>query len=29
MYPYWHQRNTASDRLSEADLALIGPHLAK
>ncbi len=29
MYPYWHQRNTASDRLSEADLSLIGPHLAK
>lgn len=29
MYPYWHQRNTASDRLSEADLSLIGPHLTK
>ncbi|NRP85995.1 L-glyceraldehyde 3-phosphate reductase [Ensifer adhaerens] len=29
MYPYWHQRNTARDRLSEADLSLIGPHLAK
>lgn len=29
MYPYWHQHNTASDRLSEADLSLIGPHLAK
>ncbi len=27
LYPYWHQRKTASDRLSEADLALIGPHL--
>nr|WP_321461298.1 aldo/keto reductase [uncultured Cohaesibacter sp.] len=26
-YPYWHQRNTASDRLSEADLSLIAPHL--
>ncbi|MFS8111853.1 aldo/keto reductase [Rhizobium jaguaris] len=29
LYPYWHQRNTASDRLGEADLSLIGPHLAK
>ncbi|MBB6485050.1 aldo/keto reductase [Rhizobium lusitanum] len=29
MYPYWHQRNTASDRLSEADLSLIDPHLSK
>ena len=29
LYPYWHQRNTASDRLSEADLSLIAPHLAK
>jgi aryl-alcohol dehydrogenase-like predicted oxidoreductase len=27
-YPFWHQRNTASDRLSEADLSLIGPYLA-
>ena len=26
-YPYWHQAKTASDRLSEADLALIGPYL--
>jgi len=26
-YPYWHQRNTAGDRLSEADLSLIGPYL--
>ncbi|WP_439623064.1 aldo/keto reductase [Shinella sp.] len=26
-YPYWHQRNTANDRLSDADLALIGPYL--
>ena len=26
-YPYWHQRNTANDRLSEADLSLIGPYL--
>ncbi|WP_337266656.1 aldo/keto reductase [Oryzifoliimicrobium ureilyticus] len=28
-YPFWHQCNTASDRLSEADLLLISPHLAK
>ena len=28
IYPYWHQRNTAADRLSEADLSLIGPYLA-
>lgn len=27
LYPYWHQLNTASDRLSEADLELFGPHL--
>ena len=27
IYPYWHQRNTASDRLSEADKVLIGPFL--
>ena len=27
LYPYWHQRKTASDRLSEADLSLLGPHL--
>jgi aryl-alcohol dehydrogenase-like predicted oxidoreductase len=26
-YPFWHQRATASDRLSDADLSLIGPHL--
>jgi aryl-alcohol dehydrogenase-like predicted oxidoreductase len=26
-YPYWHQKNTASDRLSDADRVLIGPHL--
>ena len=26
-YPYWHQRNTSSDRLSPADLSLIGPFL--
>lgn len=28
IYPYWHQANTASDRLGPADLSLIGPHLA-
>jgi aryl-alcohol dehydrogenase-like predicted oxidoreductase len=27
LYPYWHQRNTASDRLSDADLALLAPYL--
>nr|WP_319514474.1 aldo/keto reductase [uncultured Cohaesibacter sp.] len=26
-YPYWHQKATASDRLSPADLSLIGPHM--
>ncbi|SNY90211.1 Predicted oxidoreductase [Cohaesibacter sp. ES.047] len=26
-YPYWHQKATASDRLSPADLSLIEPHL--
>ena len=27
LYPYWHQAKTASDRLSAADLTLLGPHL--
>ncbi|MBA2714885.1 MAG: aldo/keto reductase [Rubrobacteraceae bacterium] len=27
LYPYWHQARTASDRLSPADLTLLGPHL--
>jgi aryl-alcohol dehydrogenase-like predicted oxidoreductase len=27
-YPYWHQAWTAKDRLSAADLALLGPHLS-
>jgi aryl-alcohol dehydrogenase-like predicted oxidoreductase len=27
LYPYWHQAKTASDRLSDADLTLLGPHL--
>jgi len=29
LYPYWHQLWTASDRLSPADLTLIGPHIAE
>jgi aryl-alcohol dehydrogenase-like predicted oxidoreductase len=27
LYPYWHQAATAGDRLSPADLSLLGPHL--
>jgi aryl-alcohol dehydrogenase-like predicted oxidoreductase len=27
LYPYWHQLNTARDRLGEADRVLLGPHL--
>ena len=27
IYPFWHQRNTAADRLSPADLSLTAPHL--
>ncbi len=27
LYPYWHQLQTASDRLGPADLTLLGPHL--
>jgi diketogulonate reductase-like aldo/keto reductase len=27
LYPYWHQRATAADRLSAADRTLIAPHL--
>jgi diketogulonate reductase-like aldo/keto reductase len=26
-YPFWHQANTASDRLGAADLTLLGPYL--
>ena len=26
-YPHWHQANTSGDRLSAADLTLLGPHL--
>ncbi|OWK23736.1 hypothetical protein AJ87_29380 [Rhizobium yanglingense] len=29
IYPYWHQLNTASDRLSEADMELFAAHLKK
>jgi aryl-alcohol dehydrogenase-like predicted oxidoreductase len=28
LYPYWHQANTASDRLSPADLTLLRPYLS-
>jgi aryl-alcohol dehydrogenase-like predicted oxidoreductase len=28
LYPYWHQGNTARDRLSAADLALLGPRIS-
>jgi aryl-alcohol dehydrogenase-like predicted oxidoreductase len=27
LYPYWHQAATAADRLSAADLSLLGPHV--
>jgi aryl-alcohol dehydrogenase-like predicted oxidoreductase len=27
IYPYWHQAWTAKDRLSAADLAILGPHV--
>jgi len=27
IYPYWHQAKTARDRLSPADLTLLGPYL--
>jgi aryl-alcohol dehydrogenase-like predicted oxidoreductase len=27
LYPYWHQAAAAADRLSAADLPLLGPHL--
>ena len=29
IYPHWHQAQTASDRLSDPDLALLAPHLKK
>jgi aryl-alcohol dehydrogenase-like predicted oxidoreductase len=28
LYPHWHQLKTAADRLSPADVSLLGPHLA-
>jgi aryl-alcohol dehydrogenase-like predicted oxidoreductase len=28
LYPYWHQANAASDRLSRADRVLLDPYLA-
>jgi aryl-alcohol dehydrogenase-like predicted oxidoreductase len=28
LYPYWHQRKTAAERLGPADLALLAPYLA-
>ena len=27
MYPYWHQAKSASERLSDADLSLLGAHI--
>jgi aryl-alcohol dehydrogenase-like predicted oxidoreductase len=27
LYPYWHQAKTASDRLGEPDLTLLGAHV--
>lgn len=27
IYPYWHHRNEATERLSEADLVLLTPHM--
>ncbi len=27
LYPFWHQAASASERLSAADLSLLGPHL--
>jgi aryl-alcohol dehydrogenase-like predicted oxidoreductase len=29
LYTYWHQASTASDRLSPADLSLLGPYLKR
>ncbi len=29
IYPHWHQAQTASDRLGEAELSLLGPHVAQ
>ena len=29
IYPYWHQLNTANERLSDADMELFAPHVKK
>ncbi|HEY3871719.1 MAG TPA: aldo/keto reductase [Actinocrinis sp.] len=29
LYPFWHQAATAHDRLSPADLTLLGPHIGR
>jgi aryl-alcohol dehydrogenase-like predicted oxidoreductase len=29
LYPYWHQAKTAKERLSPADLSLLGPYIKK
>jgi diketogulonate reductase-like aldo/keto reductase len=29
LYPFWHQASTASDRLSPANISLLGPHLKR
>jgi diketogulonate reductase-like aldo/keto reductase len=29
LYPYWHQASTASDRLSPADVSLLGPYIKR
>jgi aryl-alcohol dehydrogenase-like predicted oxidoreductase len=29
IYPFWHQRSTANDRLSEADMSLLAPYLSE
>jgi len=29
LYPYWHQASAAAERLSPADLSLLGPHLKR
>jgi aryl-alcohol dehydrogenase-like predicted oxidoreductase len=29
LYPYWHQAKTAKERLSPADLTLLGPHIKR
>jgi hypothetical protein len=29
LYPYWHQRKTASDRFGPAEMALMAPFMTK